>query len=223
MARASLRLRVIPATFRSSATMVSYRSASMVVAWCSASARTLATRACSRPSRAADFLRRADPGRLREWAREARRSRRRAALSGRGPGTVTRFPVSSVPVMRALIPRSIPIAVPGRDVPVFLDGERHVPALRGPAHRRRQDPRGAGRDPPGQLPRGLVRGDHAEPRQLDSVPVAADGAGEPEGVPGPAALLVPGEAELLAFPLAFPGLDEIAQGPVQVPEALLVA
>src|ERR1017187_6045251 len=55
MARASRWLRVIPATFRSSATTVSYRRARSVVVLCSASARTLAARAWMRASRAADL------------------------------------------------------------------------------------------------------------------------------------------------------------------------
>src|SRR5260370_1361083 len=54
MARASRRLRVIPATFRSSATTVSYRVARSVVRLCSAPARALSPRAWMRASRAPD-------------------------------------------------------------------------------------------------------------------------------------------------------------------------
>src|ERR1017187_9953034 len=114
MARASRWLRVIPATFRSSATTVSYRVARSVVTVCSAPLRTLAARAWMRASRAADLRRLALPCSLREWARLARRSLRSDERSAFGPVTVTTFPRSSIPVSRALTPRSMPMALPGR-------------------------------------------------------------------------------------------------------------
>ena len=82
-------------------------------------ARTLATRACSRDSRAAALRPFAEPFTLREQARPARRRRRRRAgarepPSAFGPSTVTTVPVSFTPVSRVLTPRSIPVALPGR-------------------------------------------------------------------------------------------------------------
>ena len=115
MARASRRFRVIPATFRSSETTVAYRAARPVVALCRASARTLATRAWMRASRAADLRRFALPFAVRECARLARRGWRSEDRSASGPSTVTTRPRSSTPVSRVLIPRSTPIADPGRE------------------------------------------------------------------------------------------------------------
>jgi hypothetical protein len=61
----------------------------MLVALCSASARILEIRAWLRASRAADLRRFADPFRLREWARLARR-RLRSRANGSGNGIAGR-------------------------------------------------------------------------------------------------------------------------------------
>ena len=85
-----------------------------MVALCSASARTLVTLAWMRASRAVCLRRFAEPGALREWAREARRIFRSAALSGLGPGISITFPSLSTPVSSVFTPRSIPAALPQR-------------------------------------------------------------------------------------------------------------
>src|SRR5215469_14344178 len=64
--------------------------------------------------------------------------------------------------------------------------------------------------------------DSAQARERDGSAVAANRAGgEPEGVPALSSLLEPGKPEPLPLPLALPGLDEVAERPVKVPESLL--
>ena len=200
-----------------------------MVALCSASARTLATRAWTRASRAALLRRPADPGCFRECARDARRSFRRPARSGFGPATSISRPRSSTAVSRVLTPRSTPTAVPGLawrsgDVALYFDGERHEPPLRasatpwptGSAPCRPRSCAAACRWTRGCAMRRAGEASPS-PRSQRIAPV------EPERVPGLPALLEPREPEPLSLALALPRLDEVAQRPVQVPERLLVS
>jgi len=109
-----LRLRVMPATFRSSRTTVSYRLASWLVALCSASARMFATRAWMRASFPACLRLFAEPFAFRECARLARRSFLSDVRSGFWPPIVNTLPSLSAPVSKALTPRSTPMTEPDR-------------------------------------------------------------------------------------------------------------
>src|SRR5258705_317738 len=145
--RASLRLRTIPATWRSSTTTVVNCCARRVVSWCHESARTAETVACNRATVAWARCHRFDAVRLRLVAgsygpilRAARRwalpSFFRAALNGAGLGTFS--PVDST--ARCLIPASTPRTRPafgacaGRPtvrLTATWNEQNHLPAVSG--------------------------------------------------------------------------------------------
>ena len=115
--RARRRLRIIPATFRSSITSVPNRPVRLVVALCSASRRWSATRPCAFPSaddaRRHRFddccrVRRSGP-RRRDKVRDRRRTFRSDLPRCRGLGISS--PVDRT--ARVLIPKSTPTTAPG--------------------------------------------------------------------------------------------------------------
>src|SRR6185437_15548697 len=75
----------------------------------------------------------------------------------------------------------------------------------------------------GELAGVLVRAHGAQAGHGDTAPGAAQRPGEPEGVLRLALLLPPREPQLLPFPQPLPGLDEVTQRPLEVPERLLIA
>jgi hypothetical protein len=104
--------------------------------------------------------------------------RRSAAASGFGPGIVMTRPWSSTPVSRVCTPKSIPAAEPGRawrcgtgcSTSMVKDTNQRC-AVRDTEADKMCRPR---LDPAGELASGLVGADHAEARQGDGGPGAAN-------------------------------------------------
>ena len=92
--------------------------------------------------------------------------------------------------------------------------EGHEPPARPLRHRRRQDPPGASREPPGELAGWLLRADHADPRKPDMTAVDdPEAAGRHPKRPAPAPLLELRPAHPAPFALTRTRIEEALQRP----------